>query len=113
MAPDLSITHAGHPVTVLGQLAWAQRKVEGMRHHAIEAALRRDESKLRELLGRWVSEIEPVVCRDQDGQIVGLGDGTRIILHWTPGEFTGGPWCSGIRPYPRPSSARQQPCSAR
>ena len=38
----------------------------------MEAKIRADEEVIRELLGRWVSELEPSIARDRTGRILGL-----------------------------------------
>lgn len=47
-------------------------------HVHLRASL--DAAIIRELLGRWVSEIEPVIWRDARGVIIGIGDGNRIVI---------------------------------
>lgn len=41
-----------------------------------------NENTVRRLLQRWVSELEPVVCFDRQGEILGLTfkGGDRVIL---------------------------------
>jgi hypothetical protein len=39
-----------------------------------------EERLIRTLLGRWVSEIEPSVARDQDLRVIGLSAGGRIVV---------------------------------
>ncbi len=39
---------------------------------AVRRKLARDEQIIRELLGRWVSELEPCVAYDPDFEIIGL-----------------------------------------
>lgn len=33
---------------------------------------RADEEIIRSLLGQWVSELEPAVCRNREGRVIGL-----------------------------------------
>jgi hypothetical protein len=49
--------------------------LEEMRLRAV-----RDDALIRTLLGLWVSELEPVICRDQDLRIIGLGAGWGVIV---------------------------------
>lgn len=38
-----------------------------------------DEEIIRGLLGRWVSELEPAVARDENGKIIGLTSADAAI----------------------------------
>jgi hypothetical protein len=68
----------------LDELSMNREALDKIASAAILRRARRNDDAIREMLGRWISELEPSVAVDQCGSVIGLcvSDDTRgtIVL---------------------------------
>lgn len=73
--------------TMAQQFSLAESSAAMFARHMREQRARQDAATVKELLGHWVSEVEPVIWYGHSGQLVGVGDRARIVILTPKGRW--------------------------